>query len=125
MVGLIRRGAGALLFLTAAMGTACSSGTSATTTTVKTTPPPKAETGPTLAALTASVQAQITGTGPSDFSVSGVAKVTCTLPPVWRTGASFTCYAYDFAQDELGLYSGTVAPDSGTTPEWTGVWSPK
>lgn len=125
ILGLIRRSAGVLfaLALAAMIATACGSGSSTTTTTKP--PPPKAEPGPTLAALTASVQAQITGTGTSDFSVSGVTKVTCSLPPVWRTGANFTCYAYDFAQDELGQYEGTVAPDSGTTPQWTGLWSPK
>ena len=78
-----------------------------------------------MSQLTASVQAQISGTGASDFSVSGVAKVTCTLPAVWQTGATFKCYAYDFAQDEMGEYDGTVQAPSGGTPQWDGLWSPK
>ncbi len=61
------------------------------------------------------MQAQIAGTGPSDFSVGGVAEVTCTLPAVWQTGATFKCYAYDFAKDEMGEYDGTVQAPSGGT----------
>ncbi len=102
---------------------AVSSTTGATGST--TTHPAKPQTAPPLSQLTTSVQAQITGTGPSDFSVGGVSKVTCTLPAAWETGATFKCYAYDFAQDEMGEYDGTVQAASGGTPQWNGLWSPK
>jgi hypothetical protein len=104
----------------------CGSGSSApATTAASTTQPATPQKPPTLTALTTSVQAQITGTGSSDFSVGGVTKVTCTLPPTWATGSTFKCYAYDFADDELGEYDGTVQPASAGSPQWNGLWSPK
>jgi len=117
----------AVMLVGSAVSACGSSGVSTTTSTTgsTTTQPAKAESAPPLNELTASVQAQITGTGPSDFSVGGVSKVTCTLPTVWQMGATFKCYAYDFAQDEMGEYDGTVQAPSGTTPQWNGLWSPK
>lgn len=116
------------VMLVGVVASACgSSGASSTATTTgsSTTQPAKPQAAPPLSQLTASVQAQITGTGASDFSVGGVAKVTCTLPAVWQTGATFKCYAYDFAQDEMGEYDGTVQAPSGGTAQWDGLWSPK
>jgi hypothetical protein len=130
VVRLGRRMIGTLfaVMLVGVVASACgSSGASSTATTTgsSTTQPAKPQAAPPLSQLTASVQAQISGTGASDFSVSGVSKVTCTLPAVWQTGATFKCFAYDFAQDEMGEYDGTVQAPSGGTAQWDGLWSPK
>jgi hypothetical protein len=111
--------------LTAACGSSSASPGSGTTTSPSTTQAGKAGAGPTLASLTSSVEGQITGAGKNDFSVSGVSKTTCVPPTTWQTGATFKCYAFDFAQDEMGEYDGTIVPESGGVPQWVGSWSPK
>lgn len=124
-------GAVVVLALVGAVASGCSSssttngGTSATTGSTPTTAPRHAGTAPTLSALTTTVQAQITGTGTNDFSVSGLTKLTCDLPAAWTVGATFKCFGYDFANDEIGEYDGTVQPESGNAPQWSGQWSPK
>jgi ABC-type transport system substrate-binding protein len=80
---------------------------------------------PTLSTLTSAVQAQLTGTGASDFSVTGINELTCTLPAKWADSATFQCRAYDFANDLMGEYDGTVQPASKGVPQWNGTWSPK
>jgi hypothetical protein len=129
-VQLSRRHVHALfvLLLISFVAAACGSGSSSpssSTTGSSTTQAAKAEAGPTLSNLTSSVEGQITGTGSNDFSVGGVNKVTCTPPAIWKPGATFKCYAYDFAMDEMGEYDGTVVADSGGVPQWDGLWSPK
>ena len=61
----------------------------------------------------------------SDFSVTGISQLTCDLPSTWEVGATFKCFAYDFAKDEIGEYDGTVQPESGGQPHWNGQWIPK
>lgn len=131
-VRLSRRIVGTLFILllvgmvTAACGSGGPSAASSSSSTVSsTTQAVKSETGPTLTDLTSSVQGQITGTGPNDFGVGGVSKVTCVLPTTWRSGVRFKCFAYDFAYDEMGQYDGKVAPASGGAPQWSGQWSPR
>jgi hypothetical protein len=120
------------LVLTGTVVSACGSngaspgGSSAkTTTTTAVASPTTTQAVPTLSNLTSSVQGQITGTGANGFGVTGVHNVTCTPPAVWKAGATFKCYAYDFAKDEMGEYDGTVLPESGGVPQWNGLWSPK
>jgi hypothetical protein len=97
----------------------------ASTTATSTTSGASAGSAPTLTDLRASVQAQLTGTGANDFSVTGLSKLTCDPPPDWKVGATFKCLAYDFAQDEIGEYDATVQPESGGEPQWNGQWSPR
>jgi len=114
------------LLVVGGVATACGSGSGATTSTTSTTAPvASAGKAPSLSLLTSSVQAQVTGTGPSDFSVGGVTKLTCTPPTDWTVGATFTCMAYDFASDELGVYDGTVQSAVKGVPQWNGLWSPR
>lgn len=126
---LSRSVAGALvsLLLCGAAASACGSGSASPGASSSTTPPTLASAGnaPTLSNLTASVQAQLTGTGPNDFSVTGMSKLTCTPPAKWADAATFECRAYDFAGDLIGQYDGTVQPASKGVPQWTGLWSPK
>jgi hypothetical protein len=129
MMRLSGRVAGALVALVSfgVMAGACGSsptssgGGSSTTTTAAAS----AGRAPSLGTLTAAVQAQLTGTGANDFSVTGLNKLTCTLPATWTDAAPFTCLAYDFAGDEIGVYDATVQPASKGTPQWNGTWSPK
>jgi hypothetical protein len=122
-------GAVVVLALLGAVAGGCSSSSTSTSTTAGSTPTTAsrrdAGTAPTLASLTSSVQAQITGTGPNDFNVSGLSKLTCDLPGAWTVGATFKCDGYDFANDEIGEYDGTVQSESGNMPQWGGQWSPK
>ena len=116
------------LLLVGAVTSACgSSSTPATTSTAARTATTSGASGtaPSLSSLTSSVQAQITGTGANDFSVTGLSKLTCVPPATWRVGATFKCFAYDFANDEMGEYDATVQPESGGYPQWNGLWSPK
>ena len=46
-------------------------------------------------------------------------------PTAWEVGATFKCFAYDFAKDEIGEYDGTVQSESGGQPHWNGQWIPK
>ncbi len=115
----------ALLFLGLIAGACGSSAAPAPQSTVTTTSGASAGKAPALTTLSASVQAQITGTGTNDFAVTGLSKLTCDPPAVWKVGATFKCFAYDFAQDEIGEYDATVRPESGGSPQWTGLWSPK
>jgi hypothetical protein len=71
------------------------------------------------------VQAQLTGTGSNDFSVTGLTRLACAPPAVWKVGATFKCIAYDFAKDEMGEYDGTVQAEAGAKPQWNGQWIPK
>lgn len=103
-------------------GSGSAGGASSTTATA---PRQSAGTAPTLGALTASVQAQITGDGSNDFDVTGLSKLTCDLPSAWTVGATFKCFGSDFADDEIGEYDGTVMPESGGVAQWSGQWSPK
>jgi len=119
----------ALVFAGAAV-TSCGSGTAPPVgvgTSPTTSAPSRgtAGTAPALAALTTSVQTQLTGTGPNDFSVTGLTELTCRPPAVWTVGATFKCSAYDFAKDKIGEYDGTVQPESGGQPQWNGQWIPK
>ncbi len=119
----------AMVFVGAAFG-ACGSGSGSpgagsTTSTTSAASPGTAGAAPSLASLTASVHAQLTGTGPDDFSVTGMSELTCDLPTAWEVGATFKCFAYDFAKDEIGEYDGTVQPESGGQPRWNGQWIPK
>jgi hypothetical protein len=130
---LSRKVAGTLftLLLLGVATAACGSGTASSgpvstkssTTTVAS--PTTVEAGPTLSSLTSMVQGQITRTGGNGFGVSAVVKVTCRPPAAWKTGATFKCYAYDFASDEIGEYDGTVTPDAGGLPQWNSLWSPR
>jgi len=44
---------------------------------------------------------------------------------VWKSGATFTCYAYDSVGSELGEYDGVVQPDaSDGTYQWNAQWNP-
>jgi hypothetical protein len=115
------------LLLCGVAASACGSssaspGAGSSTTTTAAAP---AGSAPTLSTLTASVQAQLTGTGANDFSVTGMSKLTCTLPAKWADAATFQCQAYDFADDLMGEYDGTVQPASKGIPQWDGSWSPK
>jgi hypothetical protein len=115
------------LLLCGVVASACGSssaspGAGSSTTT---TPAVSAGNAPTLSTLTASVQAQLTGTGANDFSVTGMNNLTCTLPAKWVDSATFECRAYDFADDLMGEYDGTVQPASKGIPQWDGLWSPK
>ena len=81
--------------------------------------------GPTLPGLTDSVKAQIVGTGTGNFNVSGVDSVVCNPPDSWRAGATFTCFAYDSTNSEVGEYYGTVEPDSASGDyQWNAHWVP-
>jgi hypothetical protein len=81
--------------------------------------------GPSLSDLTANVKAHIVGTGTGNFDVTGVASVVCNPPDSWRPGATFTCYAYDNTQNEIGEYDGTVEPDSSSgNYQWNASWNP-
>jgi hypothetical protein len=129
---LNERAAGAVLvlLLMGAVTSACGSGSTAATTTAaaggsSTTSAASAGSAPSLSALTSSVQAQITGTGANDFSVTGLSKLTCDPPAIWKAGVTFKCFAFDFANDEMGEYDATVQPESGGSPQWNGLWSPK
>ncbi len=117
------------LLLIGLVTSACSStsvpGPVTTAASASTTSGASAGSAPTLTSLTASVHAQLTGTGANDFSVTGMSKLTCDPPPTWRVGATFKCLAYDFAQDEIGEYDATVLPESGGNPQWNGQWSPR
>jgi hypothetical protein len=118
----------ALLFVGAVAGACGSSSTptsGGTASTSSTAAKASAGTAPSLSSLTSQVQAQITGTGPNDFSVTGLSKLTCDPPAVWQVKATFKCYAYDFADDEMGEYDATVQPEAGGAPQWNGLWSPK
>jgi hypothetical protein len=107
----------------------CSSSSSSATTTTGAIPTTAAShdagSPPTLATLTSLVQAQVTGKGTNDFGVSGLTKLTCTLPASWTVNATFKCYGYDFANDEIGEYDATVQSESANAPQWSGQWSPK
>lgn len=84
-----------------------------------------ASSGPSLSDLTANVQAQITGSGTDGFNVSGVGSVVCNPPSSWQPGATFTCYAYDSSNSELGEYDGTVEPNDGSgNYRWNAHWIP-
>jgi hypothetical protein len=115
------------LLLCGVLASACGSSSaspgagSSTTTTMA----GSAGSAPALSTLTSSVQAQLTGTGANDFSVTGMSKLTCTLPAAWADAATFECQAYDFAGDLIGQYDGTVQPASKGIPQWNGLWSPK
>ncbi len=132
-IRLDRRVAGALLslLLVSAVATACGSGSSSSGGTggspssTPTAPPRTAGKAPTLSALSSSVQAQVTGNGTNDFDVTGLSKLTCDPPAVWKVGATFKCFGFDFADDEIGEYDGTVMGESGGQPQWNGQWSPK
>jgi hypothetical protein len=116
------------LLLIGLVASACSSTSvpgPATTAATPTTSGASAGSAPTLTSLTASVHAQLTGTGADDFSVTGLSKLTCDPPPAWKVGAKFKCLAYDFAQDEIGEYDATVQAESGGYPQWNGQWSPR
>jgi hypothetical protein len=119
----------ALMFVGAAISSCGSSpapsGGPTTSSTTSAASRGTAGTAPTLAALTASVHAQLTGTGSSDFAVTGISQLTCALPAGWEVRATFKCFAYDFAKDEIGEYDGTVQPESGGQPQWNGQWIPK
>jgi len=81
--------------------------------------------GPSLPDLTADARAQITGTGSDGFGVKGVSRVVCNPPSEWTPGATFTCFAYDSSDNELGEYDGTVEPDaSDGTYQWNANWVP-
>lgn len=113
---------GAVAGVCGSSSTPSSGGTASTSSTIS-----KASAGPapTLSTLTAQVQAQITGTGANDFAVTGLNKLTCDPPAVWHVNATFKCFAYDFAEDEMGEYDATVQPEAGGAPQWNGLWSPK
>lgn len=106
-------------------GSTASTGTTAGASSASTVSDAPAGTAPSLTTLTSSVQAQITGTGANDFSVTGLSKLTCDPPTTWKVGATFKCFAFDFANDEMGEYDATVQPESGGNPQWDGLWSPK
>jgi hypothetical protein len=122
-------GAVVALSLLGAGASGCSSSSTSTTTTTGAIPTTAAShdagTAPTLATLTAMVQAQITGKGTNDFGVTGLTKLTCDPPATWTVGATFKCLGYDFANDEIGEYDGTVQNESANAPQWSGQWSPK
>jgi carbonic anhydrase/acetyltransferase-like protein (isoleucine patch superfamily) len=80
--------------------------------------------GPTLSELTANAKSQITGSGTGNFGAVGVDSVICNPPGSWHPGATFTCYAYDSSNQEVGEYDGTVEPDSGDTYQWNAQWIP-
>ncbi len=115
------------LLLCGVVASACGSGSTSPAAGSSTTPTTAGSAGnaPTLSTLTAGVQAQLTGTGANDFSVTGMSKLTCALPAKWADAATFACQAYDFADDLMGEYDGTVQPASKGVPQWNGSWSPK
>ena len=119
----------ALMFVGAAISScgssAAPSGGSTTSSTTSAASRGAAGAAPSLASLTASVQAQLTGTGSNDFAVTGMSELTCDLPAAWEIGTTFKCFAYDFAKDEIGEYDGTVQPKSAGKPQWNGQWIPK
>jgi hypothetical protein len=79
--------------------------------------------GPSLSGLTSSVKTQIAGDGPDSLKVPGVSSVVCHPPKSWRTGESFTCFAYSATGSTIGKYEGTVAPNSPSgQPEWNATW---
>ncbi len=116
-----------VLLLCGVVASACGSGSTSPAAGSSTTPTTAGSAGnaPTLSTLTAGVQAQLSGTGANDFSVTGMSKLTCTLPAKWTDAATFECQAYDFADDLMGEYDGTVQPASKGVPQWNGSWSPK
>ncbi len=116
-----------VLALMSVTASACSSSpaSSPSTSTTSTAPTRPSGPAPTLSALTSAVQAQITGNGANDFNVNGVSKLVCDPPADWKVGATFTCSAFDFADDDIGEYVATVESESGGLPQWTGTWSPK
>jgi hypothetical protein len=81
--------------------------------------------GPSPSALTADVRAYIVGSGPGAFNVSGVDSVVCNPPGSWQPGATFTCFAYNSTQREIGQLDGTVEPDSSSGQyRWNARWIP-
>jgi hypothetical protein len=81
--------------------------------------------GPSASALSSDVRAYIVGSGPGDFNVSGVDSVVCNPPGSWQAGATFTCFAYNSTQSEIGQLDGTVEPDSSTGEyRWNARWIP-
>jgi ABC-type dipeptide/oligopeptide/nickel transport system permease component len=81
--------------------------------------------GPSLSDLNSSVQSQITSSGSDGFGATSVASVVCNPPSSWQPGATFTCYAYDNSNTEVGEYDGTVEPNDGSgNYRWNANWIP-
>jgi hypothetical protein len=79
--------------------------------------------GPSLSGLTSSVRAQIAGNGSDSLKVPGVASVVCNPPKSWQTGEPFTCFAYSSTGSRIGVYDGTVEPDSSSgNYQWNASW---
>ncbi len=79
--------------------------------------------GPSLSGLTSSVRAQIAGNGSDSLKVPGVASVVCHPPKSWQTGEPFTCFAYSSSGVRIGVYDGTVEPDSSSGKyQWNASW---
>jgi hypothetical protein len=83
------------------------------------------ESGPPLSELQATVKGDLTGTGAGRFGVAGVSSVVCNPPKVWQPGNTFTCFAYDSSQSELGQLNGTIEPNSASGDyRWNAEWLP-
>jgi hypothetical protein len=81
--------------------------------------------GPPLSELTANVQSQITGSGPDNFGVSGVSNVVCNPPSSWSSGNTFSCFAYNSSDQEVGEYDATIEPNGANgSYQWNARWLP-
>lgn len=81
--------------------------------------------GETLTAFNSDIQHKLTSPKPSGFAVSGVSSVSCVLPNGTAPGKTFTCFAYDSSQNEVGEVDGTfLATQSGFAWNANLQWEP-